>query len=302
MRSVHIWLITSLALVAPSMAKQNPEVVVRIPDARSELDISHSYHQSLLEMAFEQISHKRYKLQQVPFVNEQQVIAEIVKRDNVDLYWLGADKDLENDLTAIPVPTTMGLIGFRKFIIHKKDRSVVASLQSIKQLRKLVACQGRYWPDTKILNHAGLRVTSSVFYEDLFKMLAAGRCDYFPRGIHDHRKELQLRQGLYPDLISFESVLLHYPFAVYFYTSKGNIQLASLLESSLRQLAQTGAIRKLMQKHELTRDIFPLQQFSDTRILNIPNPFLPTNANTEDPQLWLQASDFGISTKVETTH
>ncbi|WP_338292137.1 hypothetical protein [Planctobacterium marinum] len=253
-------------------------------------------------MAFKQIADKRFRLQQVPFVSEQQVIAEIVKRNHVDLYWLGADKDLENDLTAIPVPTTMGLIGFRKFIIHKKDAHTFSALQDIKQLRKHVACQGRYWPDTKILNHAGLRVTSSVFYEDLFKMLAAGRCDYFPRGIHDHRKELQLRKAHYPDLISFESVLLRYPFAVYFYTSKENIQLASLLETSLRRLAQSGDIRRLMQEHELTRDVFPLQQSSDTRILGIQNPFLPTNADTDDPQLWLQPADFGINTTIKTTN
>ena len=77
-------------------------------------------------------------------------------------------------------------------------------------------------------------------------MLDAKRCDYFPRAYHDIENELLNIKALYPDLIEYERILLHYPFAVYFYTNKSNEDLAGWIEEGLEILSSKGAIEKLM--------------------------------------------------------
>lgn len=295
MRSIFFLSVFTLSVLISGKAYCNVPDVIRIPEARSTLDISHGYHKTLLQMALTEMNMPDRLLMEVPFISEQRVIAEIAKHDVVDIYWLGADKSLLNDLAAIPVPTTMGLIGFRKFIIKQDKTAVLDEITQLSQLEKLSACQGRYWPDTKILTQAGLQVTTSVFYEDLFKMLNADRCDYFPRGYHDHQKEVQLRKDQYPDFVSYDPILLHYPFAVFYYVSKNKPELAGQLENALRKLAANGDIRRLMLEHELTQHVFPLIQSPGTRLLSIENPLLHSDWDIKDDNLWLQPEDFGFN-------
>lgn len=283
---------------------KSPESVtteIRIPGPRSQLDISHDYHTKLLQMALQNSEESRQiTLTEVPFVSEMRVMAEMTKHNLVDVYWLGAEKSLSESLIPITVPTTKGLIGYRKFIIHQRNQTVFDEVNNLKQLQKLTACQGTYWPDTKILQNARLKVTTSTVYEDLFKMLDAARCDYFPRGYHDYTKEVQLRAEQYPQFQSYDPLLLHYPFAVFFYVAQSSPELAKKLQAGMAKLASEGAIVQHMQQHELTRHIFPLQQPEETRLIQVANPYLPDGLNTLDDTLWLQPSDFNASAELNS--
>lgn len=273
------------------------ENTLNIPQARSSFDISHSYHKELLLKAL----HTNQENEQVTLIesalpmSQGRAIAEL-KNKSLDIYWLGTSNFLEKELIPIKVPTTRGLIGFRKFIIHKDSLKNFTKVKSINELKKFSACQGTHWPDTEILRSASLTVITTPIYEDLFKMLNAKRCDYFPRGYHDITTELTLRKNLYPDLISLDNILLHYPFAVYFFTHKNNKKLADKIELGLQRMAQNGEIEALMKKHPLTANTFPLSAEQHDVLLELNNSLLPSNTNFLDSTYWILPRDFDQST------
>jgi len=192
--------------------------VLHIPLPRSQFDISHDYYKTLLTMALTKAAHGRKvpKLEAIYPMQQGRALKELIQGNKLDVFWLGTDKKREQQLRAIKIPLEMGLMGFRKFIIRKDRLNDFAKITTLKQLQKLVACQGTHWPDTQILHDADLPVLSSPVYENLFLQVNFGRCDYFPRGIHEGAAELAQRKKIYKDLIIYNDLILHYPFTIYF--------------------------------------------------------------------------------------
>ncbi|MDX1677491.1 hypothetical protein [Arsukibacterium sp.] len=271
-------------------------LTITVPAPRSLHDISHDYHMRLLNMALANsgIEHDKVIIQQIPAISEGRAKVELIKGSLINLYWLGAETSLADDLIAIEIPTTRGLIGFRKFIIAKTQQQDFAAISSLSALSVKVACQGQHWADTTILSQAGLRVTTSVNYEALFKMVALGRCDYFPRGYHDVLLELEQRSAAYPELMRFDDIMLHYPFAVFFYVSKSAPELAAKLQTGMEIAAKQGQISELMRQHPLTKSVFPLIKGKPQYFFSIPNPTM-SFTDIDNPVYWITPADFGIT-------
>lgn len=272
--------------------------VLKVPKSRSSFDISHDYHLTLLNMALVQAAKGRPvpKLEVMASrMSQGRAMAELVKGEMLDVYWLGSDITTDEKLRAVRVPTTRGLIGYRKLIIHNSAIDDFDKVTSVVDLREFIACQGSHWPDTEVLQASNLPVITSTIYENLFKMLDAQRCDYFPRAYHDIDNELLSINEQYPDLIKYPSILLHYPFAVYFYTNKANEALASWIEEGLEQLADKGAIQSFMIKHPLTAAIFPLTNESHDVYISLENSLFNQSNNFNEQILWVQPQDFGIT-------
>lgn len=273
---------------------------LKIPKARAAFDISHDYHLTLLNMALVQAAKGRavpkFKIVNVR-MSQGRASVELMKGDMLDVYWLGSDLETDEKLRAIKIPTTRSLIGYRKFIINKESLKAFDKVKSIEDLKNFTACQGTHWPDTKIFTEAKLPVMTSTIYESLFKMLDAKRCDYFPRAYHDIANEISNIKELYPALVQYDRILLHYPFAVYFYTHKSNEVLARWIEEGLEELSEKGAIEALMVKHPLTAHILPLKNETHTLYLPLHNSQLDPNTNVTDRKFWFVPEDFGIKTK-----
>lgn len=281
------------ALIPTNVSAQDNEII-RFQGPRSDYDLGHDYHKGLLAKALAAAANGR---QIPPFfeirdMTPSRAALELEKGAIIDVHWLGTSIELEKSLRAIRIPTTRGLIGWRKFIILKKNQARFEEIENLKQLGKNYACQGRQWPDTPILEAAGLPVVTSIKYEDLFKMLRAERCSYFPRGFHDHDKELRIRGELYPEMTSYQELMLQYPFAVYFFTNKNNRRLGDWIESGMETLVENGEILHYMQQHELTSHVFPLNKRPPKTILSIDNPLLSQDTPYEDPDLWFQLEEF----------
>lgn len=268
-----------------------------VPKPRSDFDVSHDYHIQLLNLALQ----KTASDSEIPSIvstmemSQGRVIKELLKGEMVDIYWLGTSKELEETLLPIRIPTTRGLIGYRKFIIHQDGFEKLEKVKSLNDLTQLAACQGQDWPDTEILQNAGLLVTTTTVYEDIFRMLNSKRCDYFPRGYHDAHSELNLRKHLYPNLLNYDNIMLHYPFAVYFFTNKSNQDLAKRIEQGLKLMAEKGEIEKLMRAHPLTQLVYPLKDEKNTLFFHITNPLLPAETDFHNPVYWILPQDFNIA-------
>ena len=84
----------------------------------------------------------------------------------------------------VRVPTRRGLLGFRLLLIRRQRQSEFRNIRSLDELRRFSIGQGFAWSDAEILRSQGLRVETGS-YEGLFRMLAAGRFDCYPRGINE---------------------------------------------------------------------------------------------------------------------
>ncbi len=103
----------SLTLVKAESFK--PLQVLKVPKSRSSFDISHDYHITLLNMALVEAAKGRPvpKLEVMTSrMSQGRAMAELVKGEMLDIYWLGSDIATDKKLRAIRVPTTRGLIGF----------------------------------------------------------------------------------------------------------------------------------------------------------------------------------------------
>ena len=133
---------------------------------------------------------------------------------------------------------------------------------------------------------------TSPVYENLFKQVNAGRCDYFPRGLHEGQTELRERAALYPGLMRYPDMMLHYPFAIYFFTGKQNEALAQWIEQGLQLMIADGELLTHIQQHPLTAHVFPLSQFTMAHWLELANPGLSPDTDYTDRRYWFVPADF----------
>lgn len=281
-----VWLVALNTVASP--------VELRIPKPRSDLDTAHNYYTDLLRKALIKAAGERPVPVLLPIMEMEQdrAVKELVRGRTIDIFWMGPDQRRNTQLRVIPIPLERGLMGYRQFIVHRQRAAEFDQVRSLADLQKFSACQGTHWPDTDILRAAQLAVKTSTGYESLFKQVAAGRCDYFPRGFHEIRIEMTKRAAEFPELIAYEPLILHYPFAVYFYVRQDNELLADWVQQGLEKMIDDGELLVHMQQHQHTRRAFPLIANTPRRLLEIPNNQLPDAETFNEPRYWFQASDF----------
>lgn len=270
---------------------------IRVASAKPEFAVAQDYFVGMLRRALELGAQGRAVpvIQQVGLMEQKQGLQEMVRGKIIDVYWMGTDQEREEKLRAIRIPLDRGLVGFRRFITRQSMSSVLDGIDSLGALKSLIACQGKDWPDTAILRAAGLRVIEIANFERMFQQLDLSKCDYFPRGYFEGFSELDVRKQKYPDLILYDSLVLHYPFALYFFVNKKNEDLALWIEHGLEKMIDSGEFLRYMQAHSLTRHVFPLSSTRGMRVIEIHNPRLPFDTHVKDSRYWFQPEEVGYS-------
>lgn len=300
------WLVYCLALVCywPAQAQEPEQVaastatqipaVLRLPMPRSEFDISHQYYVGLLRLALQKAANGRDipKLSATSIIEQHDSISALTTDKQIEVFWVGTDNIKEQALRPIRIPLERGMMGFRKFTLVRTSKGKFEQVRTLKDLQQFKACLGRDWPDVKILQNAGLPVVLFDHYEELFKQVNAGACDYFPRGLHEGKAELSLRAAHYPNLVRYQDIMLHYPFAVYFFTSKENEALAKWIEDGLERLISSGEFNTYMQQHPLTRHVFPLTEYQSKVWIHLSNPLMDATTDVSNRRYWLVPADF----------
>lgn len=197
--------------------------------------------------------------------------------------WTMTDKTREQQMRPIRIPLFKGLFGYRVLLIRKGEQARFDGISGLQDLAKLLAGQGSHWPDTDIMLHNGLRVTSSETTESLFRMLAARRFDYFPRGISEAWFELMQRSE--KNLAVEQNLLLYYPTAIYYFVNKENEALAKRIESGLETLIDNGKFDQFFYHHP--RVNIGLEKLQRRKILSLENPLLPDETPVNNPRYWI---------------
>jgi len=244
-----------------------------------------AYALELLEQA---LAHHpgRYRLQATARPMTQSRALHALQHDTgaIQVMWTMTTQDREDALRAIRIPIDKGLIGWRIALLRSGQEQLLAQVHSLEQLHGLRFGQRHDWPDTEILRSNGLTVVTSPNYDGLFEMLAARRFELFPRELVVAWDELQRAQDRGLALSIDPHLVIHYPTAFYFFTSRQREDLARDIEAGLEAMLADGRFEQLFQANHgpsLRRADLPSRQ-----LIRLHNPQLPAGTPLERQELW----------------
>lgn len=216
-------------------------------------------------------------------------LVESVKNGSLDVMWAGTQTAYEEELTPIRIPLFKGLLGHRIFIIRQGDQARFDRVQTLDDLRQIRLGQGREWGDTVVLKAANLNVVDPLKYESLFHMLDGGRFEAFPRAVHEPWSEVASRRDL--NLTVEKRILLVYPFAMYFFVSKDNQELARVIEQGMRNAIADGSYNDIFFANPVIKDALDRSKLKDRIVFRLPNPNMSPHTPFDDKDLWLNLED-----------
>jgi len=198
-------------------------------------------------------------------------ILEVVTGDRLNILWAPPLDVLVEETTQIPIPILKGLGGYRVFLIRGRDQEKFSAVENLAQLKILLAGQGAGWRDVDIFRHNGMRVVTSPKFSLLFKMLAHGRFDYFPRGVNEVVSDFDSFRHEYKNLAIEKKLLLAYQKPVFFFVSKTSPNLAKRIEVGLKKMKETGEFEVLWRRFHGT--VLKRLDIENRKIIRIDNPF-----------------------------
>ncbi|GAB5379538.1 MAG: hypothetical protein Alis3KO_29340 [Aliiglaciecola sp.] len=261
---------------------------VKYIDNTDDVDKHGKYFVQLLELAFEKSKEQygSYNLEPVPVSMRQDRLFKSIETGMIDLMWTVTSKPREKNALAIPIPLLKGLIGHRVLVIERSKLNEFAQIKSIQQLANYTGVQGHDWPDTVILDNAGLKVERIVWHSSMYKLVSSGIIDYFPRSVLEVIEELERAKD--PTLVIDPYHLIVYPSAIYYFVNKDKKELAKRIEFGLREAIKDGSFDKLFYSFpghfKAMRDI----PTKDRIVFNIDNPLMPESALLDEQALWIE--------------
>ena len=276
-------------MIAPIYAAADDAVVVKMRGFREDkvLDAAKEYKYQLLDLILNKTKDTDgpYRIEVTEY-NVQSRVIEMVKSGDLSLIMTMTSKEREEELLPIRIPVYKGLYGYRVFIINKKDQEKFSGITTVDQLKKLWAGQGHDWPDLAILKHNGFHVVAGASYNGLFDMLAEGRFDYFPRGVHEPWKEINEHKDR--KYIVEPRLCVHYPTAGYIFVSKDNEKLADRLTRGFGKALKDGSFDRLFNNHPDIANVLAVARLKDRLIFDIENPLLTKETPLDNKELWYQ--------------
>lgn len=253
---------------------------VKLQSYSGDTSLPHNLLKAALERAGLEYSH--------PFESDKDVantrIMNEVKSGGMDIMWSMTSRELENNFQAIYFPIFRGLMGMRLAIVKKNNAEIFKNVTTLSDLKRFSAGQGKVWPDTKILQHNGLKVAKTLKYPNLFYMLEGDRFDYFPRGINEPWDEIKRHESL--NLTVDRYIMIRYRAPVYFFVKKGNNDLINTLNNSLEEMIRDGTFESMFLSDSQVVEALSLANVSERVVIDIENPLLTEKTPINRKELW----------------
>ncbi|RJG47460.1 hypothetical protein [Motilimonas pumila] len=282
MKTPYKWLaaLTGVGLLLTALnvhGVEKPITIVRFTPPQAKEDVSHDYLFQALKLGLEK-SVPEFGPFQVEFMpvslGQAQVLQLLDIEGVLDVVASAPTTERETQFRPARVPLFMGLLGYRMMIIRPEDEAKFKAITRPKQLKALRACQGSSWPDADIMEADGYQVVRIDEFRDMYEYMRTGRCDYFPRAITEGYGELASHNREFPDdpLLAFDDILIHYTVPLYFFTSHRQFELSERIELGLTRAVKDGSLLALMQRHPVSKVVFPLSQWQNATIFEVDNP------------------------------
>lgn len=115
-------------------------------------------------------------------------------------------------------------------------------------------------------------------------MTGGGRCNAYPRGVHEPRIEITRYADL--DLTIDEHVMLVYRMPYYLFVSKHKPQLAEDIKRGLLKAVDNGAFDKYFYSDGTVRSVLERANLQGRTVIHLENPDLPADTPLEAANLW----------------
>ena len=268
------------------MAVESLNVVV--PDQVGP-EARHSYVLETLRLVLDKSGHPYVLSQSQNEMTQLRFVKDLEKNNEITVIWAGTSPELEEILIPIRIPVYRGLLGYRLFLIHQDNQEDFSNVKNLRDLRQYRAGQGIGWSDVEILANAGLMVNEAT-YEDTLSLLTHKRIDYFPRGVNEAFPEHKAVELKHPDITVETSLMLHYPFAMYFFVNQGNPRMAKAIEEGFLKAYEDGSFQDLFNSHPDIQDVFRRGRLQERTIIEIDNPRMSEETRNL-PELFLYSFD-----------
>lgn len=171
----------------------------------------------------------------------------------------------------VNIPVDGGIYGYRVCFVNPTLKNEIAQAKSVEDLRRYTIGQGVGWADNDILRANGFKVQEVANFDNIFKMLVAGRIDLFCRGANQIKPELEEFKALH-QLTFDESFVLYYPLPRFFYLNSHNQLAKKRIEEGLRIAFKDGSMKQLWDAEY--RDNIAFVKLKQRKIFRLENPLL----------------------------
>jgi hypothetical protein len=195
-------------------------------------------------------------------------------QNKVSIADFGTSREFEEIYRAIYFPIDLGLNGWRIFLINRKGAFRPDNTWGLSELLAYKAGQGAGWSDVRVLRDAGLSVEEVPDFENLFKMLALNRFDYFPLGANEVHFLKELYDQEAPGLEVEEDLLLIYPFARFFFVHKDNEALHDAVYLGLTRAFEDGSLKALYTQETAMQNFLLKSDLLNRKKILIENRYL----------------------------
>lgn len=273
----------AITLVAQAVLAAGAPVNVIYPRPETENDARNEYYTQVLVLVLKKSGGQYQAVPNKSAMGQSRAILQLENNDGLDVIWTMTSREREAAMLPVRIPIDKGLLGWRIFLVKKRDLDKFDDVHSLDDLKKYSAGQGHDWPDAEILRANGLPVVTGGSYAGLFRMLQADRFQYFPRGI----LEIVSEKAAHPEFgLEIEpTLLLHYPAALYFFVNKKNIALAQILERGLAVAIEDGSFDKLFE--QFNGELIKQAHLKTRHVIEVSNP-LPDETPLSNVGLWFR--------------
>lgn len=281
-RSVAIKAIFSIAAFASSVSA----LEFRITASGLDKD-RHSYELELMELAlFKADGDHTLTLVDPGSSNQTRLLAQLAAgSEEFDVIFSGVSKERYESLTIVPIPLQRGLLGHRILISNEDSLPALQTVETFEDLKKIRIGSGTGWPDTEILESAGLNVSAAA-YENLFTMTDKGRVQGYARGVAEPFAEVTKRSESHPNLRVDSSLMIVYPFDTFFFTGPEDQERADIILQGLERAYEDGSFMAHFNSHPNIQSVFEQAQIDNRLRFDIPNPLLPEEISNLPDHLW----------------
>ncbi|MDY6927521.1 MAG: hypothetical protein SWN10_10540 [Pseudomonadota bacterium] len=228
-------------------AKSNAKEVIRLPTFTTEHPIIEYLHLQLEQAirATEQ-DYGETEVVRLKFPVEEERQLRNLNQSITDIAWATCSQQRNEAYQPVLVPQIAGLFGLRVSLIRADDTRF-DNINSVEDLKRLVAVQSSKWHDYKILVNNGFTVLSSERFS-AYRAVEKGLADYYPRGIAEVLGEMKIAQT--KGLVIAPGHALRYPLLFLVYVKKGNTALAQRLTTGFERSIQDGSFLALMESQQ----------------------------------------------------
>ena len=245
-RSCIVLAVTILSFLFCAMGATANERIVINPN-KSANDKRSEYSTMLLREALSRTAGARRPFTIEPYpvpVTRNRALSKL-KNGKIDVFDAASRPAWEKTAIPIRIPIRKGLQGYRLFLIRGADQKKFDAVDTFDDLLKYRMGGDLQWSTTLAMKRLNIPVYGGSDYESLFKMLAADRFDYFPRGINEVFREQADRVGKLKDLSVEKKLAIYIPLPTHFFVTPKKPELAARISAGLTSMIEDGTFDRL---------------------------------------------------------